>query len=85
MLYLKLAVTGTEPHYVLDYRRQNPAFPHQTTADQFYDEAQFEAYWALGECAVESLFREKIVGAGKLPRKRCSMVSSPRQQPAAGQ
>jgi patatin-like phospholipase len=62
MLYLKLAITGTEPRYVLDYRRQNPAFPHQTTANQFYDEAQFEAYRALGEFAAESLFREEIVG-----------------------
>lgn len=63
MLYVKLAVTGTEPRYVLDYRRQNPAFPHQTTGDQFYDEAQFEAYRALGEAAAESLFREEIIGA----------------------
>jgi hypothetical protein len=62
MLYLKLAVTGTEPRHVLDYRRQNPAFPHQTTADQFYDEAQFESYRALGECATESLFRDEITG-----------------------
>jgi len=62
MLYLKLAVTGTEPRHVLDYRRQNPDFPHQTTGDQFYDEAQFESYRALGECAAESLFREEITG-----------------------
>ena len=62
MLYLKLALTGTEPRYVLDYHRENPAFPHQTTGDQFYDEAQFEAYRALGECAAESLFREEILG-----------------------
>ncbi len=60
MLYIKLAVTGTEPRYVLDYRRQNPAFPHQTTADQFYDEAQFEAYRTLGDCAAESLLRREI-------------------------
>ncbi len=62
MLYLKLAVTGTEPRHILDYRRQNPAFPHQTTGDQFYDEAQFESYRALGECAAESLFRDEIIG-----------------------
>jgi hypothetical protein len=68
MLYLKLAVTGTEPRYVLDYRRQNPAFPHQTTADQLYDEAQFEAYRALGEFAAASLFREEIVGTGERPQ-----------------
>ncbi len=71
MLYLKLAVTGTEPRYVLDYRRQNPAFPHQTTADQFYDEAQFEAYRVLGECAARSLFRADLVGS--LPLDRLGM------------
>lgn len=62
MVYIKLSMIGTEPPYVADYRRQNPAFPHQTTADQFFDEAQFEAYRMLGECAAESLFRSEIVG-----------------------
>jgi len=62
MLYVKLAMTGTEPRYVLDYRREHPDFPHQTTGDQVYDEAQFEAYRALGECAIASLFREEITG-----------------------
>lgn len=65
MLYLKLAVTGMEPRYVLDYRRQNPAFPHQSTGDQLYDEAQFESYRALGECAAKSLFRTEIIEALK--------------------
>jgi Patatin-like phospholipase len=62
MLYLKLAMTGAEPAYVTDYRRTNPAFPHQTTADQFFDEAQFEAYRMLGECAAKSLFRSELTG-----------------------
>lgn len=62
MLYLKLAVTGTEPRHVLDYRRQNPDFPHQSTGDQLYDEAQFESYRSLGECAAESLFLEEFIG-----------------------
>jgi hypothetical protein len=61
MLYLKLATTGTEPGFVMDYKRQNPAFPHQSTGDQIYDEAQFEAYRALGECAAESMFRDELV------------------------
>lgn len=58
MLYLKLATTGKEPAYVLDYKRQNPDFPHQTTGDQFYDEAQFEAYRHLGESALESFCQD---------------------------
>lgn len=60
LVYLKLARTGAEPGYVVDYARQNPDFPHQTTGDQIYDEAQFEAYRRLGECAAESLFRPEI-------------------------
>lgn len=60
LLYLKLAMTGEEPGYVVDYRRQNPEFPHQTTGDQIYDEAQFEAYRRLGEGAAESLFRKEL-------------------------
>lgn len=63
MLYIKLAMTGIEPAYVSDYRRQNLTFPHQTTADQFFDEAQFEAYRMLGECAAESMFRNEITGS----------------------
>jgi hypothetical protein len=62
MLYLKLAVTGVEPVFLRDYRRENPAFPHQTTGDQFFDEAQFEAYRTLGGCAMEGMFRGEIVG-----------------------
>lgn len=62
MLYLKLAMTGVEPAYVKDYQRQNSTFPHETTGDQFFEEEQFEAYRALGECAMEEMFRDEIVG-----------------------
>ncbi len=48
---------GTESNYVLDYRRESPKFPHQTTANQFFDEAQFEAYRKLGESAAQSFLR----------------------------
>ena len=34
---------------ILSYKERNPDFPDQTTADQFFDEEQFEAYRALGE------------------------------------
>lgn len=34
--------------YIAHYKENNPDFPHQSTADQFFDEAQFECYRALG-------------------------------------
>ena len=49
LLYVKSTLTGDEPPDVLHYAARNPAFPHETTADQFFSEDQFEAYRALGE------------------------------------
>lgn len=37
------------PVFVLNYFKTNPDFPHQSTVDQYFDEAQFEAYRMLGE------------------------------------
>lgn len=34
--------------YIAHYKAQHPAFPHESTGDQFFDEAQFECYRALG-------------------------------------
>lgn len=49
LLYLKPALTGGEPKDVYNYARAHPAFPHESTGDQFFDEAQFESYRALGQ------------------------------------
>jgi hypothetical protein len=62
MIYLKPAITGAEPQYVLDYQHRNPNFPHEGIVDQTYDEEKFEGYRAVGECAAESLFRPELVG-----------------------
>lgn len=48
MLYVKLSLGVRELPYIEQYRSANPEFPHQSTADQFFDEAQLEAYRALG-------------------------------------
>ena len=42
-------ITGNEPENLLAYRRKNPSFPDETTADQFFKEDQFESYRKLGE------------------------------------
>jgi hypothetical protein len=34
--------------YIAEYKSRNPTFPHQSTSDQFFDEAQFECTRAVG-------------------------------------
>jgi hypothetical protein len=48
LLYFKSSLTGDEPADVLQYHSQEPLFPHQSTADQWFDESQFESYRRLG-------------------------------------
>lgn len=55
LLYLKSSFTGREPYDVQQYRLTNPEFPQQSTADQFFDESQFESYRQLGKHAAEEL------------------------------
>jgi hypothetical protein len=59
LLYIKSSLTSDEPTDVLSYAAQNKDFPNQSTADQWFDESQFESYRALGEHIIQSLF-EKI-------------------------
>ncbi len=49
LLYIKSSLTDDEPADVLGMRAADAAFPHDTTANQFFDESKFEAYRALGE------------------------------------
>lgn len=55
LLFLKPVLTGDEPPDVLQYRTRNRAFPHESTGDQFYSEAQWESYRRLGEHAGRSV------------------------------
>lgn len=57
LLLLKPAITGQEAADVRHYAAVNPAFPQQTTADQFFDEAQFESYRQLGLHIAEEALR----------------------------
>ena len=49
LLYIKSSLTGDENEFIKSYNQKDPTFPDQTTADQFFDETQFECYRALGE------------------------------------
>jgi hypothetical protein len=56
LIYVKSSFTGDENDYVRDYKRRNPAFPHEATSDQAFTEEQFEAYRALGFHATYRMF-----------------------------
>jgi hypothetical protein len=56
LVYIKPTLTGNEPPDLIHYRGTNPDFPHESTLDQFFDEAQWESYRALGELIGEKIF-----------------------------
>jgi hypothetical protein len=58
MIYLQATLTGDEPPDLLQYVSRHPSFPRQSTLNQFFDEAQFEAYRALGQHVVGQVFGE---------------------------
>ena len=48
LIYLKATVIRQMDFTTAGYLANNPAFPHQTTADQFFHPEQFDAYRLLG-------------------------------------
>ncbi len=70
LIYIKPAFYGTEPADVYNYAKANPAFPHESTADQMYSEAQFESYRALGAYIVEKILNDSGETGKKLDLKQ---------------
>lgn len=56
LLYIKASMNGDEIEYIRAYRSKSADFPHESTADQFFDEEQFEAYRALGDHVANNIF-----------------------------
>ncbi|MDG3003922.1 GMC oxidoreductase [Paludisphaera mucosa] len=56
LLYLKTSLTGDEEVDVAEYKALHSDFPHESTANQFFDEAQWESYRSLGEHVAAGLF-----------------------------
>ncbi|MDZ7925151.1 MAG: hypothetical protein U5M23_14110 [Marinagarivorans sp.] len=48
LIYLKATMIENLPADVYNYRASHPSFPHEPTADQFFNEIQIEAYRELG-------------------------------------
>jgi len=55
LVYIKPSLNGNEPPDVTHYSSQNASFPHETTADQWFNEPQLESYRRLGSHIVEEI------------------------------
>jgi hypothetical protein len=60
LVYLKTSLVGDEPEDVLQYHVGHPDFPHQSTADQWFTESQFESYRRLGLHIAETTFQRAV-------------------------
>jgi hypothetical protein len=69
LLYLKSSLTNDEPSDILGKRASDSAFPHDTTADQFFDETMFEAYRALGDHMVDVMLADNKLGGPPDPQR----------------
>jgi len=60
ILYIKPGFhnDGREPADVTAYALANVAFPHETTADQFFSESQMESYRSLGAYIIKTILGE---------------------------
>jgi len=72
LLYIKASLDGGEPPDLMNYAFEQSGFPHQTTADQFFDEPQFESYRKLGYHVGCAVLKEAVAGLrerGKAPAR----------------
>jgi hypothetical protein len=53
IVYVKPACYGDEPRDIYEYFKRSETFPHESTADQFFSESQFESYRMLGAHTME--------------------------------
>ncbi len=78
LIYMKNSLTGDEQEPVLNYKTSCPTFPHESTIDQFFNDAQFESYRALGYHLAETTF-----GAWIHDRDFASLFQHHRPEPVA--
>jgi hypothetical protein len=55
LLYVKATLSGDESVDIRNFAATHPAFPHDSTANQFFDEDRFESYRALGYHSILSV------------------------------
>ena len=66
ILYIKPGYHGNESAGIVAYATANATFPHETTADQFFSESQFESYRTLGFEIADGVLKEAAKNVGKI-------------------
>jgi hypothetical protein len=64
LLYFKATLSGDEPVDVVNFATADPLFPHDSTGNQFFSEARFESYRALGFHTVLSVAPDGVASPG---------------------
>ncbi|MEO1576272.1 MAG: hypothetical protein AAFU65_15100, partial [Pseudomonadota bacterium] len=83
ILYIKPSLCASLGADVFAYWRAHPDFPHQSTADQFFDETQFDAYRELGRQIVSEIAShgECATVAAWFDRARVVQATGPEEVP----
>ena len=73
LIVLKPNMIPGAPIDVAEYASVNEEFPHQTTLDQFFDDAQWESYRKLGELMADGVLDDSLLSLDRwheTPRPR---------------
>jgi hypothetical protein len=57
LIYVKPRLLGDEPRDISAYAAAHDAFPHESTANQFFNEAQFESYRHFGSYVMSEILK----------------------------
>ena len=60
VVYIKSSLTGDEPADVMNYKKEDSVFPHDSTLNQWFSESQFESYRRLGHHVAFSVFEPAL-------------------------
>jgi hypothetical protein len=80
VLYIKSVYTPDLPADLINYRKENPAFPNTSTLDQWFSESQFESYRRLGQEHAQSA-RVKAWMEHHLPVRPTRPTPPPQDEP----
>jgi hypothetical protein len=76
LVYLKSSITGDEPEDVSEFKFHHPEFPHDSTADQWFTESQFESYRQLGCHVAEKAFEPAWASQSTLANDEAGFFST---------